>query len=150
MKLGALIKYVICALGHPLLFLYFLFYLAEESFGNTKDSFIGQPLFFEVSTNVYRLNFLVYVPYALILYGIWLGIQFWLLHQFRRFTLEQFLAKKFTTFYLILCGMGWINIIFWIMGMEGNVFGFIFALPLLLLSLLVAFMEIKIFFARPG
>ncbi len=148
MKISTLIKYVFCALGHPLVFLALHFSLENESLGGMDANFFGQPLFFMISTNVYRLNLLLYIPYALLVYGIWLGFQFLVLHQFRHVSFDSFIARKFTPFYLSLCGIGLINLIFWIIGMEGNAFGFIFALPLMIISLVLIFMEAKIFFVR--
>lgn len=149
MKLSDLVKLIFCALGHTIIFLFFLFFLAEGQLGAQSPKVFNFPLFFEVSTNVYRINLLVYIPFALLLYGIWFTLQFSILHRFRHFTIAQFLVKKFTRFYLILCGAGYLNLVGWIIGMEGNVFGFIFALPEFIISLIFAFMEIRIFFQQP-
>lgn len=146
MKILTFAKGVFCAIGHAIIFIMFLIFLSGDIFGDINWKLLGQPSFFEVATNVYRINLWVYIPYALIFYAVWIGIQFWILHRFRHFTLEKFVEKKFTFFYLIFCGLGYINLIAWIIGMEGNVFGFVFVLPLMLLALILGVMELRIFF----
>jgi hypothetical protein len=143
-------KLIFCALGHSIIFFCFLFLVADDSLGSQDPKLFNIPLFYQVSTNVYRINLWVYIPFALLLYTLWLALQFGILHFFRHFLLKQFFSKKFTLFYLLLCGAGYVNLLVWMtMGMEGNIFAFIFVLPLLTVSLALTFMELKIFFQRP-
>lgn len=144
MKMNDYFKAIFCSLGHAIIFFIFLFCLADSP---QLIKLFG-PLLFEVATNVFQINLLVYIPYALILYGLWLNLQFWILHRFRQFSIQDFFSKKFTKPYLILCGLGYINLFFWLMGMEGNAFGFLFALPLLLLAFFLAVLEVAIFFNK--
>lgn len=151
MKIGPRARHVIAAMiavGHPIVFLVFLFFVSTGRLGSPDNRLFGMPLFFSVETNVDRINFWVYVPYALGLYGLWIGIQYLILRQLRGFSWEDFASKKFTVPYLALCGMGYLNLCFWAIGMEGNVFGFIFFLPLLMLSLVVGILEFTVFFKR--
>lgn len=134
-----IIKAIFCAIGHPILF--FLFLTLSGLF--ESDIFL-QPL----ETNVYRLNAWIYLPYALIVYGLWLALQCWVIQKLHHRAPEATLKLKFTATYLILCGLGYINLLFWFIGMEGNVFGFIFSFPLLVLSVILALFEIKLFFKK--
>jgi hypothetical protein len=153
MTIRSLAKYVLAAIiavGHPILFWVFLLFVARGSFGSTDPRVLGVPLFFPVQTNVYRINLWVYVPYALALYSLWIAAQYLVLFEVNDFSWKNFASRKFTVPYLVVCGLGYLNLYVWVIGMEGNVFGFIFGIPLLVLSVVVGILELAMFFRRPA
>lgn len=123
-----------------------MFLLAEGDLRSSKKTFFGHPFFYEIGTNVYQINLWFYLVFAMILYTVWLGFQYWIMYRFHQFFLSDFASKKFTLPYMILCGVGYINLYFWVVGMEGNVFGFLFALPLMMLAFAMMIMELQFFF----
>lgn len=118
-------------LGHPILFLGFLF-----SFWGPASTRIKA--FKIVSTNTFRLNLALFVAITLPLYLAWLVIQVEFLKKCfpSKFRVETFLAYQTSILSLLIALPGLLNLMAWTgPGMEGNVFGFICILPMVLASL---------------
>lgn len=98
----------------------------------------------EVSLNVHRMKFLPYFAFAVSVSSIILLAQYAVHKKYRTF--EEMIDKKLSAFYMIICGIGYINTASWLKGMEGNVFGFIFVPIILILSVIIFSYEIAFFF----
>lgn len=143
-----LFKFLACALGHPIVFFSYLTLASIVTSSNSNQTVLGINLLPEVATNVYKINLKGFIPYAIILYFLWVAFQYLILHYVRHITLEEFIHLKFTLTYTILCSLGLINLFFWGLGMEGNAFGFMFAFPLLIITCVLVFYEFRLFFLK--
>lgn len=86
----------------------------------------------EVSTNVNWLNPVTYIAITFPLYIFWLSLQNTFLH----IDLETFLESYVSIGAVVAAVPGLYNLFVWCtQGMEGNVFGFLFFLPLLIASI---------------
>jgi hypothetical protein len=142
-------RFLFVSIGHPILFILYLFLFANGSLGGLPVELFGYKSFSKVSTNVYRINLVFFIIYSVLAYYIWLYIQVLIYRAIRKIDIHTFINGKLSIGPTIISGLGYINLFFWILGMEGNVFGFIFALPLLTLacfSVLIFFVQVYRFF----
>lgn len=147
MDIRNVLKFLYSAFGNILIFFFYLFVIGRRWASPENNQWFDP--FFRVETNVDRINPLLFIPLALILYGTWLGIQYGIMRLYRSFDFNEFLNEKFTTPYLLAMAFGWLNIlIFLVPGMEWNVFGFLFFLPLLIIAAITAVLELLEFLKR--
>ncbi len=133
-------KYLLCALGHPISFFIYFFLLSKQ------EKIFSIPLFFKTRANLSKINIKLYIIYAILIYSLWVGFQFFLLHEWQQLSLSQFFQLKFTLGYTIVCSFGLINICIWSFGMNGYLFGLIFGLPFVVQMITVLIFELKLFF----
>lgn len=125
------IKYFIVYLGNPILFFLYIIGLGERSIG----PFVT---FTKLGYNTNRINILLYLSITFPIYIAWLCLQIIVLRRVHStsFSLDKFLECAASNGSLISSIPGLISLlVFATSGMEGNVFGFLFALPMLLASL---------------
>jgi hypothetical protein len=93
------------------------------------------PAFMDAGSNTHRINLLVFLPFASLLCLAWLRVQVAMFAARRpRFSASRFLKAKIKG-NLPGCAVGGLNLLAFSAGMEGNVFGFLFVLPLAVVSL---------------
>lgn len=91
--------------------------------------------FHELSTNVQAIHLPLFLAFSLPLYLAWTVAHVVVLRRFRpAFSAKRYLRSSFLR-ELLPCAFGALHLAVWVNGMEGNVFGFLFALPLLLACL---------------
>jgi len=141
------VRFFLVYLGNPVIFLLFIvtvFELAPDSSLLSK----------KVSTNVTWLNPLTYILVTLPLYMGWIvgliGLSSNILGGgccfVGNFDYEKFLAWYVSPGAIIASTPGLVNLYIWCTsGMEGNIFGFIFALPLLIAAVVNSVMWIRAF-----
>jgi hypothetical protein len=89
-------KWSFCAITHPIAFLCFLM-LAGVPPGSTLN--------LRLSTLGYSSNPLVYVPFALVVYSLWSGFQWSLMHVVHGYSMLEFFTRRFTFLYIWLCAV---------------------------------------------
>ena len=129
------IRFAAVYLGNPVVFFAFLFLLGiffsliPARLTPSDDSWFVMK---EVSTNVNWLNPVTYIAITFPLYIFWLSLQNTFLH----IDLETFLESYVSIGAVVAAVPGLYNLFVWCtQGMEGNVFGFLFFLPLLIASI---------------
>jgi len=124
------LKISLVYLGHPILFFGYLFLLLDKTIAGVNAST-------KVSTNVYRINICLYIAVTLTVFLVWLVIQVEVFKRFSGFQVDQFLSRQASVPSLLAAIPGLLNLYVWTgQGMEGNVFGFLFFLPLLIASVM--------------
>jgi len=125
----------------PLIFLIFIWCLD----GPNGSEFFGVAAMSSEGTNVRRLNLPLFFAFSLGAHLSWLGANYSLIRVLKpKITWEVFTQIRLTSFGLLPGLLGVLNLFGWAQGMEGNVFAFLFFLPLLLASVF----EIVIFFVQ--
>ena len=127
-------RFAVQATTHPLLFWPFLF-LGGGIGAEGAESVLPASAIQHTSTNVYAVHGGLYVVFTLACYALLLGANVALLRALRPdLTLARILEVRLAWWNLPVWGIGGANALAWIQGMEMNVFGFIFFLPLLAAS----------------
>lgn len=124
------IKFFMVYLGHPILFFLFFFGLGKKSFGPFMTFTI-------LGFNTPRINIVLYLLITFPIYITWLYLEIIVLIRVHStFSLEKFLECVTSNASTVLSIPGILNLlVFATTGMEGDVFGVFFAVPLLLTSL---------------
>lgn len=118
-------KLFLVYLGHPILFLGFLFL-----FGGLRSA--ENYAFTKISTNVHRINLGLYLALTLPVFLAWIVIQVELFNFLPGFRVEYFLAYQTSVFSLFFAIPGLMNLrAFACEGIEGDSFGFLVLLPML-------------------
>jgi hypothetical protein len=88
----------------------------------------------EIGSNTTKINILLFIPIAIAIYLLWNSLTFFILHYFKPdLKFLNYLELKYNTWDLLACIAGLIALfVSSANGMEGNIFGFIFFLPLIL------------------
>lgn len=96
------------------------------------DDWLAIPSFFLEGSNTHRINLAAFLPAGSLLYYAWVRGQVAFFSRRRQhFCPNRFLMSK-ALGSIPSSVVGAINLLFFVKGMEGNVFGFLFALPLVL------------------
>ena len=138
---GWLLRFLVVYLGNPIIFLSFMFSFMGAS-GDDGKKIFGMRTFVWTSINVYRLNAFLYLLLTLPLYCAWFWAQLQLLPLCpSRRTFDPDMFCQLYTFQTNWCLFLWTvpgiyNLMLWTIGdgMEGNAFGFLLALPMLIVS----------------
>ncbi len=126
------LKYLLTYLGHPILFLAFLFTVGKGSLGRDSLSFFGIQTFTSVSTNTHKMHLGLYLMITLPIFLVWSIGSVQILSMFSSFKVDTFLRLQTGYWCLLLAAPGLFNLYVWSSdGMEGNIFGFIFGFPML-------------------
>jgi hypothetical protein len=137
------LRFLLVYLGNPILF---VSYFGQMSDNTSEDGIriFGVKTFTTVSTNVSKLNFAMYVLITLPPYLMWFWAQIRIIVPFVCFLFGSTHALNVDTFCARQAGVGaclaaipgLLNMLVWSTeGMEGNIMGFIFALPLLIAAI---------------
>lgn len=111
----------------------------KKPFENGTVTLLGITAATKTSGNVISLNPFLFVPLALAIFSILFMLNFIILQRIRKdLTFEAYKSKRLAGWSLIPCLIGALNLFVWIGGMEMNIFGFVFTLPLLF-ALLIQF-----------
>ena len=139
-----ILKLLFCAMGNSLIFLFI--FVTSDFVSSVSASGRGASLLFDyVGSNSYRIKLLPYFLFAVAVFYLILLAQYAFLKKYKNF--EEIVERKLSTFYLIVCGLGHIAIVPWFgAGMEMNVFGFLFAPFVVILSAIIFFNEVAFFF----
>jgi hypothetical protein len=133
--IASCIRFIIAALGHPVLFFCYLSWFADDSLGIQSIDIFGFKAFYNVSTNVYRINLIMFSIFSLLTYYFWIQLQVIILRCFKKYDVNKFISSQLNAgFFVGIFGL--LNLLLWCVGMEGNIFGFIVALPLFLLAII--------------
>ena len=135
-KFKIILKFLFCSIGNPFTFILLLLGL---NLLNLR-SFVFQT----VSINVEKIKVFPYIFFAVLVAALILLLQYFFLKG--RKSLSQILEKKISSLYLIVCGLGYINLYNYLGGVEGNVFGFLFFLPMAMGSVVIIANEAKVFY----
>jgi len=127
-----ILKMLCIYLGNPTVFLVYLFTIGKGSLGGDGTPILGYPTFTKVSTNVHRMNLAIYLLLTFPLYVLWIALQAGALASVSSFNPQIFWSIHISWWMLALSIPGLLNLAVWsFQGMEGNIFGFIFGLPML-------------------
>lgn len=131
-----LLKCVFLYAGHPILFLAYLAYCGQGSLGGDGVTYFGVESFCKVGANVYKIHLGLYLLLTFPVYLLWSLAIPSILSLRRSFCLETYLRSRVSNKSLFFALPGLLNLYVWSSeGMEGNVFSFLFGLPLLGASL---------------
>jgi hypothetical protein len=132
-------KLSVVYLGHPIFFFLFLALVKDNGDENSK-TIAGFKVMEHVSVNTDKIILPVYLAVTLTAYLAWLVLEVAVLQLFAGFEVELFLALQVSWWSLGFAIPGLLNLFVWTFGggMEGNVFGFILSLPMLIASLAYA------------
>lgn len=124
-------RFALVAIGNP-----FVFWACWAFFiKNQPAKIFGYEICSIISTNVYRINFVLFLLFALLVYAGWLAMLTCIFKIIKsKLNIEKFINAKLNFISIIISIFGYFNISFWFDGMEGNIFGFIFFLPMFLLK----------------
>lgn len=137
---GALL-FVFVSVGHPAMFWLLLW------FYGLFDSIGSKVLFYSIGSNTYKIKLWLFIVSASFVYFICLSLQVLIIRLFRKINIRRFIEIKLSIIPIIISALGFVNLALWCGGMEGNVFGFIIALPLLGLTL-ISFIVFLVFLVR--
>jgi hypothetical protein len=130
-------------LGNPLLFIAYMLAMGDSASQDGKTIF-GFKTFKTVAFNTSRINLFLYVLITLPLYAAWFWAQIhcivpfflWLLRSSRTLNVDAYCARQAGVGACIAAIPGLLSMLVWsTTGMEGNVMGFLFALPLLVAAI---------------
>jgi hypothetical protein len=135
------VRFLAVYLGNPIIF---ISYVALMGFGNSSEDvprIFGFKTFKYVDTNTAQLNLFLFVLITLPIYVLWFWAQIHLIVPFYLTVLRSSRTLNVDTYCNHYAGVGaciaaspgLLNMLVWsTSGMEGNVMGFLFALPLLI------------------
>lgn len=124
--------FLIQSVFNPIIFFIYIFTIGAA--GMDPGSWSWEiKTFTAVETNVYVINLGLFLPFALLVYTGFLALDvYWHRRSLKTFAWPQWLKLRFSWWSLLtnLPAIG--NLVMWSLGMEYNVFGFIFVLPMLM------------------
>lgn len=124
-----ILRVFILYLGHPILFLCYLFTLSGKKIS-------GIETFTKPDTDVYKINMGLYVALTLPVFLYWLLVQLIVLNNFPNFDMDRFLKSETSLLSEIIAIPGIVNLwTFATDGMEQDVFCCFFFIPLVLASI---------------
>ena len=130
------------AIGHPLIFLFYSTLFANGSLGSEAIEIFGFKSFSYVSTNIYKINLTLFSIFAIVFYMIFILIELYIGSNLRyRFfnkniNIEKYFKSKIGMGHCAISLLSSFNLLAWTSGVEGNIFGFYMAIPMLILCVL--------------
>jgi hypothetical protein len=121
-------RFALISIGHPVIFFLYIFMLPRD--------FILRP-FFELETSVYRINIILFILFAFLIYSFWcyfLMSNFAMLRKNKIVNTVKFLDAKLGKTSLLISKFGAANILVLLVGVHGN-WGNFCILPLFILSI---------------
>jgi hypothetical protein len=137
------VRFVAVYLGNPLIFIAYMLAMGDSASQDGK-SICGFKTFKTVAFNTSRINLILYVLITLPLYAAWFWAQIhwivpfflWLLRSSKTLNVDTYCARQAGVGACLAAIPGLLSMLVWsTTGMEGNVMGFLFALPLLVAAI---------------
>lgn len=146
-------SFVAVYLGNPLAFVGYLF-ISTGGSSFSQGKVLGITAFKSVSTNTTRMNPWLFVAVTFPVYLLWVLFNVWAIKAVNVCRDRSFDANNYVETYMhppwaaAVAIPGLLNLLVWSTGgMEGNVIGFVFALPLLIVSVLYLAMWVYALFS---
>lgn len=135
-RVSQTVKFLIQSVLNPTVFFVYLLSMSS-GLGKGSATIFGISAFRRVSINVYAAEIGIFLPFAIGIYAIFFFLNYNLIIRFKKdFSFNLYKEKRLTWWCLIPCSIGGINLTGWIVGMEGNIFGLILGIPLLIAILI--------------